>query len=99
MSCHWIVFDVGCVGRSCRGVGVVGGSCMMDRVGGFCHCVVDLVGGVDRWVMGCWDLLGLVRCDRRSVWRLWSCHGVWSGLGFVSADWLNRGLSWVEWSS
>lgn len=58
MSCHWIVFDVG---KSCRGVGVVDGSCMMDRVGGSCHCAVDLV-GVDHWVMGCWDLLGLVWC-------------------------------------
>ena len=87
MSCHWIVFDVGCVGRSCRGVGVVDGSCMMDRVGGF--AIVRWIWlGVDRWVMGCWDLLGLVRCDRRSVWRLWSCHGVWSGSDSVLTEWV-----------
>ncbi len=47
-----IVLDVGCVGRSCRGVGVVDGSCMMDRVDGFAIVRWDLVGGVDRWVMG-----------------------------------------------
>lgn len=57
--------------------------------------------GVDHWVMGCWDLLGLVWCVVivGRFGRLWSYHGVRSELGFVSADWSNRGLSWVERSS
>lgn len=42
---------------------------MMDRVGGFCHCAVDLVGGgpLGHGVLGSIGS-GVVRCDRRSVW-------------------------------